>query len=70
MNNTTAAQRHNARQDKIWETARIHQKRICVDTVRNPLKGLFLGGPSAAEAEKTLRERFGFTDAQIAALKS
>jgi hypothetical protein len=46
-----------------------HQLKILKDTVRNPLKGVFLGGPSAAEAETVLREKFGFTDKQIASLK-
>jgi hypothetical protein len=45
-----------------------HQLRIARDTVRNPLKGLFLGGPNAKEAEAILRGKFGHTDAQIAAL--
>ena len=46
-----------------------HQLRILKDTVRNPLKGAFLGGPSAAEAEAVLRDKFKFNDKQIAALK-
>jgi hypothetical protein len=46
-----------------------HQLKILKDTVKNPLKGKFLGGPSAEEAEKTLREKFKFTDKQIDALK-
>lgn len=45
-----------------------HQLRILKDTVRNPAKSL-LGGPSAREAEETLRRKFGYTDAQIAKLK-
>lgn len=45
-----------------------HQERICRDTVRNPAKGL-LGGPSATEAEQTLREKFGYSDARITKLK-
>lgn len=47
-----------------------HQLRILKDTVRNPLKGKFLGGPSAEESEKVLREKFGYTDAQIERLKT
>tara|TARA_Y100000310_G_scaffold341010_1_gene438751 strand:+ start:490 stop:1059 length:570 start_codon:yes stop_codon:yes gene_type:complete len=46
-----------------------HQKKILMDTVRNPLKGKFLGGPTAEEAERTLRKKFRFTDRQIARLK-
>ena len=46
-----------------------HQLKICRDTIKNPLKGKFLGGPSAKEAEKILRTKFGYTDAQIAKLK-
>lgn len=45
-----------------------HQHKIAVDTVRNPLKGKFLGGPSADEAEATLRGKFGYSDADIAKL--
>ena len=46
-----------------------HQLKILKDTVINPNKGKFLGGPSAEEAEKTLREKFDFTDKEINALK-
>ena len=45
-----------------------HQHRIAVDTVKNPMKGMFLGGPNAAEAEATLRGKFGYNDADIAKL--
>lgn len=47
-----------------------HQLKILKDTVTNPLKGKFLGGPTAEEAEKILKEKFDFTDKQIAKLKS
>jgi len=46
-----------------------HQKKILIDTVKNPMKGKFLGGPSAEEAEKILRKKFGYTDDQIKKLK-
>jgi hypothetical protein len=46
-----------------------HQLKILKDTVKNPMKGKFLGGPSAEEAEETLRSKFKFTDKQITALK-
>jgi guanylate kinase len=46
-----------------------HQLRICRDTVRNPAKGIFLGGPDAEEAEQILREKFNYTDEQIQHLK-
>jgi len=46
-----------------------HTERICKDTVRNPLKGIFLGGPTAEEAEQILRKDFGYTDKQIQKLK-
>ncbi len=45
------------------------QKRICIDTLGNPLRGKFLGGPTEEQAEQTLRQKFGFTDFQIARLK-
>ena len=50
------------------DPANYHQHKIAVDTVRNPMKGLFLGGPSAAEAESMLRSKFGYGDADIAKL--
>jgi len=46
-----------------------HQLRVLKDTVKNPLKGVFLGGPSAEESEKILREKFGYSDNQINKLK-
>ena len=46
-----------------------HQERICKDTIKNPLKGIFLGGPTAEEAEEILRKDFGYTDKQIQKLK-
>ena len=46
-----------------------HQLRVLKDTVKNPLKGVFLGGPSAEESEKILRDKFGYTDKQISNLK-
>lgn len=46
-----------------------HQKKILIDTVKNPLKSL-LGGPDAEESEKILRSKFGYTDKQIQALKN
>jgi len=46
-----------------------HQLKIAIDTVKNPLKGEFLGGPSAKEAEKTLRTKYKYTDKMIAKLK-
>lgn len=57
--------------DKILEAsvADKHQLKILKDTVKNPAKGKFMGGPSAEEAEKILRSKFKFTDAQIKKLK-
>jgi nuclear transport factor 2 (NTF2) superfamily protein len=50
--------------DMAW-----HHHRIAVDTVKNPMKGQFLGGPTAEEAEKTLRDQYKYTDKEIAKLK-
>lgn len=47
-----------------------HQLKILLDTVRNPMKGVFLGGPNANEAEKTLRDKFNYSDAEILKLKT
>jgi len=46
-----------------------HQLKVLIDTVRNPMKGKFLGGPSAEDAEKTLRDTFGYSDAEIDRIK-
>ena len=46
-----------------------HQLKVLLDTVRNPMKGKFLGGPSAEEAEETLRNTFGYSDAEIDKIK-
>ena len=43
-------------------------KQVAIDTIKNPSKGL-LGGPTAAEAEKVLKVKFGYTDTQIKKLK-
>ena len=45
-----------------------HQKKIAIDTVKNPSKAL-LGGPSPEEAEKILKDKFGMSDKQIEKLK-
>jgi len=45
-----------------------HQEKIAKDTVKNPNKSL-LGGPSPEEAEDILRNKFGYSDAQIEKLK-
>ena len=45
-----------------------NQLKVLLDTVRNPAKGMFLGGPSAEEAEEILREKYKYTDAEIAKL--
>lgn len=50
-------------------TADVHQHLIARDTVMNPAKGMFLGGPTAQQAETTLRGKFGYTDKDIAGLK-
>jgi hypothetical protein len=44
------------------------QHDICVDTVKNPNKA-FLGGPSADEAKKALKTKFGYTDQEIKKLE-
>ena len=45
-----------------------HQEKIAKDTLRNPNKSL-MGGPSAKEAEEILRNKFGYSTAQIKKLK-
>ena len=51
-----------------YDFADVRQKRIAIDTVKNPNKAL-LGGPSANEAEDILKTKFGYSDNQIAKLK-
>jgi hypothetical protein len=46
-----------------------HQHKILCDNVRNPMKALFLSNTTAEESEKTLREKFGYTDKDIEKLK-
>ena len=50
-------------------TPEYHQHKIAVDTVKNPMKGLILGPPTAQQAEHTLRTLFCYTDSEIAKLK-
>mgnify|MGYP003564588529 FL=1 len=70
---------YKAPKDKVMPTSDVkfneakdvpskHQEKIARDTVKNPDKAL-LGGPSAEEAEKMLRDKFGYSDAQIKKLK-
>jgi hypothetical protein len=47
-----------------------NQKKIAIDTIKNPLKGRFLGGPTVEEAEEILMTKFHFTKKQIEALKT
>lgn len=46
-----------------------HQLKIAIDTVKNPLKGKFLGGPSEEEAIEILKNKFGYSDDDIKKLK-
>lgn len=46
-----------------------NQLKVLVDTIKNPSKGMFLGGPSAEEAEAILKKKFGYTDMEISKLK-
>ena len=64
----TIRREHVRKVKQVTEDANSHQKKIAIDTVRNPNKS-WLGGPSAKEAEDTLRNKFGYTDKQIAKLK-
>ena len=50
---------------RFWDS---RAKQVAIDTIKNPSKSL-LGGPTAAEAEKVLKVKFGYTDAQIKKLK-
>ena len=67
---TPAEQKRKAELEKKLgvNEAKSNQEKIAIDTVKNPNKSL-LGGPTASEAEKMLRTKFGYTDKQIAKLK-
>jgi hypothetical protein len=43
----------------------MRQKRILIDTIKNPAKGMFLGGPSFASAKEILMKKFGYTEQAI-----
>lgn len=55
---------------KDGSIANKHQKRILIDTIKNPTKGMFLGGPSFAEAKEILMKKFGYTEQQIKKLST
>jgi len=46
-----------------------HHKQICKETVKHPMKGLFLGGPTEEEAISVLKKKYGYTDRDIEKLK-
>ena len=46
-----------------------HQYKILIDTIKNPLKGKFLGGPTEEEAIEILKNKYGYTDADIEKLR-
>jgi len=46
-----------------------HQLKILKDTIRNPMKAL-MGGPTEREAEKILKEQYGYTEKQIDKLRN
>lgn len=46
-----------------------HQKKIAIDTVKNPMKGKLLGGMTEKEAIELLKKKFGYSDAQIKKLQ-
>ena len=46
----------------------IAQKKIAIDTIKNPAKAL-LGGPSEEDSIKVLKGKYHYTDAQIKKLK-
>lgn len=46
-----------------------HQKKIAIDTVKNPMKGRIMGGMSEKEAIKLLKTKFGYSDSQIKKLQ-
>lgn len=46
-----------------------HQYKILIDTIKNPLKGKFLGGPTEEDAIEILKNKYGYTDADIEKLR-
>jgi len=53
---------------KELHPAEAHQKKIAIETVKNPSKEL-LGGMSASEAEMLLKKKFGMSEKEIEKLK-
>jgi|TARA_R110002050_G_scaffold269028_1_gene411227 hypothetical protein len=41
------------------------QLRIAIDTVKNPALGYFLGGMTASEARKLLKNKYKYSDSKI-----
>ena len=50
-------------------TAEFHQHKIALDTVKNPMKGKFMGGPSYEESIEILTSKFGYSKADIRKLQ-
>jgi len=50
---------------KITNPIDRHQFKILIDTVKNPLKGIFLGGPTQAESIEILKTKFKLTTDEI-----
>jgi hypothetical protein len=46
-----------------------NQLKILIDTVKNPSLGYFLGGPSASQAQKILKKKYGYTTDKIKRLE-
>ena len=42
-----------------------HQLAICLDTLKNPNKGMFMGGPTYDESLEILKEKFGYSEEEI-----
>lgn len=66
----TAAAKVEAKERAAHSVPDQHQLKILKDTVKNPLKGKFLGGPSAEESKTLLKSKFGWSDARIKKLEA
>ena len=47
------------RKKRTLSIPEIHQLRIARDTIKYPLKGIFLGGPTEAEAKEIVKRLTG-----------
>jgi hypothetical protein len=58
----------NFNESKDLSVADSHQLKIAIDTIKNSNKAL-LGGMTVIEAEKLLKEKFGYSEEEVNKIK-